>query len=423
MNLALIQVLSETELEGDLFSRTEEQIGRSRSDCWIVRRAEAYPICAIEVKSPFDGKNPKSPMKVMRNGHVYGQLFDYLQEIRAFHGIHHVLGIVTTYEEWRVCWFPESNDFAKATTESDTIESASVIKQGNIADIDERLLCGSRIFKHSEDALLNVLGTVLLKMKLFSEARNIIPDLNEQRHCMLVDEKSFYWRPIPPDLKEIDEYHFKLVSSKNLNKLYLLRYATASETSEGRVYIARDRRGYLCVVKFRKKSANTKLTDSKERLRFSQSRIDLASQEYEIWKVLYGEFSAKLCDLNGRAALVMPYVSPLSREELVAWDVEARDLLKKISEVRRDSGYIQYEGDRVEKVSGGFVEHVDLKLSHFGLHKTKDEEGESKTNLIIFDFGILKFHETSDAALSAMNENYKYIFLPNKRNHEDVASG
>jgi len=68
-----------------------------------------------------------------------------------------VLGIVTTYEEWRVCWLPESNEFAKATTISDTIEASSVIKQEEIADIDDRLFCGPRIFKHSEDAFLNVL--------------------------------------------------------------------------------------------------------------------------------------------------------------------------------------------------------------------------------------------------------------------------
>ena len=84
MNLALIQVLSETQLESHFISQTEEQMSRSRTDCWIIRRAGAYPICGVEVKELFDGKNPQSSMKIMRNGHVYGQLFDYLQEIRAF---------------------------------------------------------------------------------------------------------------------------------------------------------------------------------------------------------------------------------------------------------------------------------------------------------------------------------------------------
>ena len=34
---------------------------------------------------------------------------------RSFHGLQHVFGILTTYNEWRICWLPDCDDAAQAT--------------------------------------------------------------------------------------------------------------------------------------------------------------------------------------------------------------------------------------------------------------------------------------------------------------------
>jgi hypothetical protein len=68
----------------------------------------------IEVKRPgmFEGKS------IIENKIVLGQLYDYMLRLRSFHGLQNVFGIVTTYNEWRICWLPEADSAAYATSVS-----------------------------------------------------------------------------------------------------------------------------------------------------------------------------------------------------------------------------------------------------------------------------------------------------------------
>jgi len=56
---------------------------------------------------------------------------------------------------------------------------------------------------------------------------------------------------------------------------------------------------------------------------------------------------------------------------------------------------------------GGNVEHADLKLSHFGFFKGK---------LLIFDFGIVEFHNTQQAALGALMESFNKVLKSERAN-------
>jgi len=164
----------------------------------------------------------------------------------------------------------------------------------------------------------------------------------------------------------------------------LLEYATILPTSEGRACIACDIKGGVCVVKFR--------------CRTSKSTASVADQEHEIWTMVYKEMPSKLCTLNDRNALIMPYARPISREDLRSMKDEFEKLLKTISRVKLNTGYTQYtEDDEAEEESGGYVEHACLKLKHFGLYEVG---GAVKTGRpIIFDFGNLNLHKTPEAAL------------------------
>jgi len=53
------------------------------------------------------------------------------------------------------------------------------------------------------------------------------------------------------------------------------------------------------------------------------------------------------------------------------------------------------------------VEHADLKLSHFGFFKGK---------LLIFDFGIVEFHNTQQAALGALMESFNKVLKSERAN-------
>ena len=374
---ALAQVLFEADVSTCLSLRMELVVGGCKSDCWIIDSKVGFPVSAVEVKKPSDG--------IMKNENVNGQIYDYMREIQSFFGIQHVLGVVTTYSEWRVCWFPESNSFAGAKTQ----ESA----QATLLDVNrtgvQRKLCGTKIYRNDDDELLDVLASMFIKVKLSSQSRHSVKRFDANRHYMKVVENSYFWcNGLSKTIRDGENYDFINI---NTEELFLLEPATLFPTAEGRGYIACDKKGSVCVVKFREKSSNAVFKDMEDKSRYSNNRSNLAKQELEIWKQVYVHIPVRLCTLNDRDALIMPYAEPISGEDLVSRYVEATMVLKQISEVYLTSAHVPYE--KSSEVSAGFVEHADLKLSHFGLYG--DE-------LILFDFGIIEFHETQQSALDAM---------------------
>jgi hypothetical protein len=75
-----------------------------KSDIWVVKTKSGVPIAVIEVKQP--GLNKLSNRKVP------GQVFDYMSNLRNYFRQCEVFGIVTTLDEWRVVWLPDTDTFA-----------------------------------------------------------------------------------------------------------------------------------------------------------------------------------------------------------------------------------------------------------------------------------------------------------------------
>ena len=84
-----------------------------RPDIWLVL-INRLPVGVIEVKKP--GGDPLSNAKVHR------QILNYLLQIRCFHGLRYVFGILTTYSKWRVVWLPDC-DRAAAAGRTESTES------------------------------------------------------------------------------------------------------------------------------------------------------------------------------------------------------------------------------------------------------------------------------------------------------------
>ena len=88
---------------------TLNELSESTTDIWIVCQGGA-PIGVVEVKKPDENDT-------LRHAAVQGQLFDYMLRLQSFFGLQHVFGILTNYEQWRICWMPQADQ----TTESSCI--------------------------------------------------------------------------------------------------------------------------------------------------------------------------------------------------------------------------------------------------------------------------------------------------------------
>jgi hypothetical protein len=102
-------------------------------DIWIVCEG-GIPIGVVEVKKP--GRD-----NALQNPYVQGQIFDYMLRLQSFFGIKHVFGILSSYEQWRVCWMPTSTERAARTTTTDQAADEDETETETV--VPERVLHGS----------------------------------------------------------------------------------------------------------------------------------------------------------------------------------------------------------------------------------------------------------------------------------------
>jgi hypothetical protein len=124
-----------------------------RSDFWIVKARTGRPILIVAVKSP-------GVPNVLDNPKVHGQALDCMADIMSSFGQYHVFGITTTMEEFRVHWFPHSDQYAAATAipaivDTPELDRAQVVRN--------RVLHHSRLMRHDDPDLLVTLTSVVLK--------------------------------------------------------------------------------------------------------------------------------------------------------------------------------------------------------------------------------------------------------------------
>mmetsp|Transcript_16077 Transcript_16077/g.44258 ORF Transcript_16077/g.44258 Transcript_16077/m.44258 type:complete len:94 (-) Transcript_16077:613-894(-) len=83
-----------------------------------------------------------------------------MPRMQSFFGLHHVFGILPSYDQWRLCWMPGSDCAAQATSlgtgaQEVEIEATTVVPL--------RVMYGSKVFAWNDRDLPRVLCTTILK--------------------------------------------------------------------------------------------------------------------------------------------------------------------------------------------------------------------------------------------------------------------
>ena len=79
--------------------------------------------------------------------------------LRYTHGLQAVFGIVTTYNEWRICWLHEANLIAEST-----VLTSEIFSSNDQLFKDNEVLYESEIFKRDNPAVIEALVSTLVKM-------------------------------------------------------------------------------------------------------------------------------------------------------------------------------------------------------------------------------------------------------------------
>ena len=318
----------------------------------------------MEVKKP-DKKD------ILRNHHAQGQLLDHMLRLKSFFGLEHVFGILSTCEEWRVCWMPRSQKAAVAAEMLAVKEEADEVETEAEPVVPGRVLHGSPVFRWDDPNLSRILcSTIILKM--YSSPKTEVQLIDKDGPCIILDASQWSWGTIAIN-DESSLYHSLLPSA---NKFTLL--ADLREGADRRVWRACTDAGVGCCIKF-------PLRTKKDEIVGDADQLQLMKDEEANWHAVYGKNSARLITLCGRPALIMRYFRPLEPQADGALTQEDQAAVKTAIEKFAAKGYM----------------HSDLGLRHVGLlSPPKQKRGSKKLEpeVVLFDRG--RVDEESDPAVA-----------------------
>jgi hypothetical protein len=319
-------------LEDMMNIHDETSLGDEWPNFFVVRSAMGMPIGVIEIKKP--------DAKIMRNRLIYGQIFDYMMMLRAFHGLTFVFGIVTTYEQWRICWLEDTDALAM----SDGAEPVSQVPTGHaereveVFDDDDdgkpvvgKLHAGD-VLRFDNADLPRVIVSVLCKMHS-SQLHGFLPQGKRPR--LRMGPKGWVYRSAKHIVEDIGG-----LPHANTKHFYMLQDFGLG--GDGHVWRACDKRGAVCVLKFARKYPDES----------AEVRRKLLAAECHRWQRLWGRRVARVVKLNRDFALLMPFARPTP---------EAKEITRK-------SGRLP---DNVlgalRKMAESGLYHEDLRWRHVGL--------------------------------------------------------
>ena len=85
----------------------EVEVMQNRPDFMVIL-VNGHPIGTVKGKQPGE--------EAMHHGNILGEVYDQLQHLRSVFRFHVPFAILTSYNEWRICWLDddESNEWASS---------------------------------------------------------------------------------------------------------------------------------------------------------------------------------------------------------------------------------------------------------------------------------------------------------------------
>lgn len=318
---------------------------RGRPDLLVIRSKGAV-VGVCEIRRPStEGGDLSDP--ILRN-----RISNCMLATKYSHGLTKPFAILSTYNEWKICWL------------EDTVDQINEILP------PREIFCETKTFHRSDPSLAEALVAAIMQMNLSS----IVPPPStllgrgDNRKFPLVGlETSVKWSALPT---EIDELYYELPAPRT-EEFYLLEDFHGG--ADGRVWLATNSTGHLCVLKF------SDLLDSE------------LEREAETWRTIWDARFARVMTLADCKTVVMPFTfhaylqgSSMSFRGLNKWasdDRSVESILSSEVNVVFDMENLRGYYDNPWKVAqealtalanAGF-EHADLCWRHVALLPVFDD--------------------------------------------------
>ena len=356
---------------------SELSVFGDKADLWVMRSG-GVPVGVVEMKKP--GRR-----NAVNSASVAGQIFDYMQRLRSFHGLDHVFGIVATYREWRIFWLADTDAAAVATempmatpemVAATAAARASLLPaipawevgdagrqqdpaptpevQPQLSPTRDRVVRAGPVMEWNDPQLVDALASVLYKMAT-SPATRLPRQLieAERRLYILARPTQWLWVRLPSD-KPLELRYWPMPRADATQFLLLLHLGDGTFS---RAWLACTFNGAACVLKFPRASSDGTVS------------ADALRREAAIWRTAWGVAGVRIQTLVGKDTLVLPYVRTCSGNTAAAQTDEVRLAAREAARRMAERGW----------------RHDDLHWRHVGLYR----DGGGRLCALFIDLGLV----------------------------------
>ncbi|KAJ3392416.1 hypothetical protein HDU92_008475 [Lobulomyces angularis] len=376
-----------------------------RPDITAIRTKNNDIIGICEIKKPSIGGNDLDNME------LYNQINNYMQELRYTYGVKYVFGIITTYNEWKICWYSNSTTIAKAVSIEETNQYIENDKDSYPYDINENELYTSKCYKYNDPVIIQILISCVNKMFLTkSETPVKIYSNNYRFRYIESNQNRLCWKFLSPNIKHFT-YKFPHSSTKNF---YLLRKYHRGR--DGLVWLVCSNNGNLAVIKISNVLDKTEAEKSLE-------------EERNNWRTLWN-YETFVTNFLDEKMLVMPYAfhyvkndkSKIYFKSLNIWNdvtedryidiLGQEDILEIQNKCFNSKEFKDYINNPMkvarealtEMKNKGFI-HMDIKWNHVALLPVKVNDDNWTVKPIMIDLTDIKKMDSNNINIEEQLKN------------------
>ena len=337
--LVLDDMLIATGLSKELRITRELRVDKSKPDVWVLTR-HGIPVGVMVIKKPVEDK-----ILIDRN---FGQLFDYMMRLRSFYGLRYCFGILTSFDQWFICWFPDSDNYAASKVVEYEEQETDQLNRTTASDRHLSYVQYSGKSSNEVKPLATALCTVLHKMAWSAKvAPERISLLKSDRFYIKMNSKGWYWAP----RSRITAKQLTLTPPPTDTSDFFMLFDLRGG-AEGKTWVACSSHGHLAVIKLYHKRDHP---------------LEALVKERDRWRKcgLHSVFLTHLCE---KPAIVMPVGFTFPRKKLdMAWTIGSENLIEGFEIIKGQLNLLNPElvlSECIKTFADKKLAHNDLSWRH-----------------------------------------------------------
>ena len=329
--------------------------------------------------------------------------------LKSFYNQKYIFGIVTTLDEWKICWLADTN---KCGVSDFLLENDLSEDDENI--YDDRIIYSTRVYKHNEKDLAKIVLSVLVKS--YYSPKYPVNLFSNKRNYVYLKEHTWHW--VHYKKNEIDNLSNLInfdVPHGNTSNFTILRYFNGGHYSKVRLAIS-DQGNIVVLKEFLQEDNNI-----------------IAEQEKECWKKINGK-KVNITTIVNNTTLVMPLVFTIDVNfinktitiplDLKVWGIEKNaipgefpEILENINiELAKQHIDIKEIAElAIEKCARAGYVHEDFQLWHVAVFPVISNEKIVRLEPVLIDFEHMTKIDDIDEARSVMQNKLKFLLKEYKK--------